>query len=184
MFRKSPCVTGCLCPHLPETLWRAGQEGGLAVGAAAACSSPSIHPKCPGSGTTERHLPIGPLRLTYPGPTIPLTMGWMRLICPGPQGPAWVGSAMSRAGLGQPSLSQTGQCPPPHWLSRPTAHVLSVPPSRAPSRPPHAPSCQSRCRVWCCALSPWGWVGALPPVYSLPGAFLCRFLNVILKSGK
>uniref|UniRef100_A0A2K5QMM7 G protein-coupled receptor kinase n=1 Tax=Cebus imitator TaxID=2715852 RepID=A0A2K5QMM7_CEBIM len=43
----------------------------------------------------------------------------------------------------------------------------------------------SRCLCGVAPSPPEGWVGApSPPVYSFPGAFLCRFLNVILKSEK
>lgn len=156
---------------------------------------PSSHPELPGSRTTERQLWAVPhwpsLGLRSPAPA-PIRSG----ASPSPRHsglgkalsaqdhrgqPGWTGLHSERGRLGQPSPPQDRQCAP--WAVQPPATCpVSATTHRAPPHPPHAPSCQSRCRVWCRAFFPKGWVGSTsPPICSLPGAFLCRFLNVILK---
>lgn len=144
----------------------------------------------------HREAAAGRATLAWPGPEVPspgphpyqglslapsLRTG-QGLVCPGPQGPAWGGGAAQREGPVGPALATPGSSVCPRGPPAPAPCPVSATTHRAPPHPPHAPSCQSRCRVWCREISPSGWVGSpSPPLCSLPGAFLCRFLNVILK---
>lgn len=122
------------------------------------------------------------------------------LPAPSPSHPStWAqGPRKGNCGLGHTGLAWPQGPPspgpreaPPGWagsMARGPAVCPSTAPScpcrRAPPRLPHAPRA-SRAAVCGVAPSPRG-LGrrALPSVCSLPGVFLCRFLNVILKSGK
>lgn len=145
----------------------------------------SSHPEPPGSGTTERQLwavPHWPGPHPYRGLALAITLAWARPCLPRTTGATWVGWAAQREGPVGPALATPGSSVCPMGCPAPAPCPVSATTHRAPPHPPHAPSCQSRCRVWCRAFSPSGWVGSpSPPICSLPGAFLCRFLNVILK---
>lgn len=202
--RASPQRLEFVCPCLgrtPVSLAASiptvrGRQGAWSGGWALTAGSTAL-PAIPPSSPTPSARAQGPQKgscglwstgLAWPRGPLPAP-SWVGpgLVCPGPEGSSMdrPGSTARGAGWGQPSPPLAGQCAPP-GLSSPIAPCpVSATAHGAPPRPPHAPLCQSRCRVWCRAFSPWGWVGVpSPPIYSLPGAFLCRFLNVILKSGK
>lgn len=178
-----PC-SGKASVSLPPPL--RGRKGWVrrlapAVAAAGLHASPSSSHGVPGLRSTEMAV-MEWATLAWLEPRSP-TLGCVRLTCPGPQWDSlgrWV--AQHRSPAGPVLLVLTGQCVPTHTV-QPPARVLSVPPPTGPPRPPHAPSYPSCSCVWCRALSP-GAGSAHPPCLLTPGASLCRFLNVILKSGK
>uniref|UniRef100_A0A8D1V1Y8 G protein-coupled receptor kinase n=1 Tax=Sus scrofa TaxID=9823 RepID=A0A8D1V1Y8_PIG len=122
------------------------------------------------------HVRISDLGLAWPGPEPPFPRPGMASSAQDHRGPAWAGRAAHERGPGgQPSPPQAAQCATPAVQPHsPTSRQCHRPP-RAPPRPQHAPSCQSRCRVVSRPL-PRGWVSApSPPVYSLPGRFFADF---------
>lgn len=146
------------------------------------CCCPHCRPSPPGAGLRDhRKATVGPATLAQPCPKVTLLLGWARPHLPGTTrgqpGLAWLGSTV-RGRWASPRHPRP-VCPggPAPW-----PHAPSVPPPtgrhlahRMPPRACHAAVCGL-------ALSPWGWVGTpFLPIYSLPRAFLCRFLNVILE---
>lgn len=174
-------------PWLQESLWLPallcswalglGQEGGVAVGAAA-LTADLPHQAL---GSDHRKATAGPATLAQPCPKVTLPLGWTRPHLPrttgGQSGLAWLGSTV-RGRWASPRhprpVCPGGPAPWPHAPSVPLptgCHLAH----RMPPRACHAAVCGL-------ALSPWGWVGTpFLPIYSLPRAFLCRFLNVILE---
>jgi len=132
--------------------------------------------------------PRGPLP-----PPIPPSPGWARPHLPRTRGePAWTGRAAQREGPGGASPRHSRPVRVPPGLSSPraprpvsaTAHgaLPPAPPAACPLVPVALPCVVSRPLP---DPPPPGAGLAHPPLPStLPGAFLCRFLNVILKSGK
>lgn len=171
---KSPRVTGRLHSCLPWTLglgW-GGTGGGCCR---PHCSPLSFRPQAPRL-RDHRKAPAGCAALASPGPEPPFPRPGMASSAQDHRGPAWAGRAAHERGPGgQPSPPQAAQCATPAVQPHsPTSRQCHRPP-RAPPRPQHAPSCQSRCRVVSRPL-PRGWVSApSPPVYSLPGRFFADF---------
>lgn len=172
---KSPRVTGCLPAHLPWTQWGLARRGG--IGRGCCCPHPS-YPPLPTQAPRLRDHRKAPSGLCHAGlawPRAPFLWAGQGLFCSEPSG----------AGLGQTAQCE-GRVGPPSPLRRaprgPAPRSVSAAAPRAPPRPQHAPSCQSLpCGV---APSPGAGLAGPPLPSTLPGAFLCRFLNVILKSEK
>ena len=171
---KSPHVTGCLPAHLPWTQWGLARRGGIGRG----CCCPHSSPPLPTQAPRLRDHRKAPLGLCHAG------LAWHRARFP------WAGQGLfcsepSGAGLGRTAQCE-GRVGHPSPLQRaprgPAPRPVSATAPRAPPRPQHAPSCQSLpCGV---APSPRAGSAGPPLPCTLPGAFLCRFLNVILKSEK
>lgn len=112
LLGKNPCVTGCLRSHSSLDAEGLGQEGGIgSKSRCLPCSTPFLHPKRPGSGTTERQLWIV---LHWPclAPRSPAPWARPGLVCLGPWGTSLdrPGSTARGARWGQLSPPLAGQC--------------------------------------------------------------------------
>lgn len=172
---KSPRVTGCLPAHLPLDTVGPRQEGwhwqGLLLPPSPAPPLPTQAPRL----RDHRKAPSGLCHTGLAWPRAPFPWAGQGLFCSEPSGAGLGRTAQCEGLVGQPSPLQRAP-------RGPAPRPVSAAAPRAPPRPQHAPSCQSLP----CGVAPSPGAGSAgPPLPStLPGAFLCRFLNVILKSEK
>lgn len=169
------------CHWLPPSPQSAAAEGLSREGGPWQQVPPPSHPKRPGSGTTEGQLwaVVHWPRLAPRSPARPL-LGWARPRLPRTRGEqhGQAGQHSERGRVG-PALATPGRsvCSPravePH---SPMSRQCHCP--RGATPPAACPLCQSRCRVWCRALSPPPGAGlARPPLPSTrsPGRSFADF---------
>lgn len=172
---KSPRVTGCLPAHLPLDTVGPGQEGwhwqGLLLPPSPA---PPSHPSAQAQGPQKG--------------TFGAVPRWPCL-APSPLPLGWAGALLLRTVGGQPGPDGTVRGAGAAALPTPVRPSRSSPMSSQCRRPQGATSpaaCPLVPVAAVCGVAPSPGAGSAgPPLPStLPGAFLCRFLNVILKSEK
>lgn len=183
---RSPGVTGCLRSHLPWTRCGLARTVALAAGAAAVTAAPLFLPPRAPRLRDHRKATVGCATLAWP-PSLP---------GPRPRHHSGLGKALSaqdhRGHLGGLGCTARGAS----WASPRHPGIVSVPHGLSSPSPmscqchhPQGATSPAACPLVPVALPcvvsrvlPSGWVGSpSPPICSLPGAFLCRFLNVILK---
>jgi hypothetical protein len=157
------------------TLWGFTRRVVLAVATAGLPAGPSFSRQAPELRSTEKQLRIGPQWPSLPLGSSAPGLGKVHLSRTTAGQPGQAGGTVRGCQQGPALPALASQCAPTHGCPVPQPMSCQCHHPWAPPHPPHAPLCQSCCRVWCCA--PLLGAGAAHPplVYSLPGRFFADF---------